>query len=207
MIALTKTKQACLAASTAMLFCIATLAGAAQAQVEKETALWNAVASGSAFAMMRHALAPGTGDPQTVVIGDCTTQRNLSDSGRAQARAIGASFQANGIAQARVRSSAWCRCVETAELLGLGNTEVLAALNSFFTDRASEPAQTAALKAWIVKDRAVRIAGNPLVLVTHQVNITALTGVFPRSGEIVIARLGADGGVEVLGKLFPADAG
>lgn len=207
MIALAKTKQACWTATAIMLFFIATFAGPAQAQADKETALWNAVRSGTAFAMMRHALAPGTGDPQSVVIGDCTTQRNLSDSGRAQARAIGASFRANGIAKARVLSSAWCRCVETADLLGLGKTEVLNALNSFFTDRGREPAQTAALKAWISKDRPVRTAGNPVVLVTHQVNITALTRVFPRSGEIVIARLGADGGVEVLGRLFPADAG
>lgn len=186
---------------------VLTLGAGSPAVAKDDAALWNAVRSGTAFAMMRHALAPGTGDPETVVIGDCTTQRNLSDSGRAQARAIGASFRANGIASARVLTSAWCRCAETAELLGLGKVEVLKALNSFFTDRASEPAQTAALKAWIVKDRALRTAGNPLVLVTHQVNITALTGVFPRSGEIVIARLGADGGVEVLGRLFPADAG
>jgi phosphohistidine phosphatase SixA len=193
--------------ATFVILLVLTVVAGSPAMAKDDAALWNAVRSGTAFAMMRHALAPGTGDPETVVIGDCTTQRNLSDSGRAQARAIGASFRANGIAKARVLSSAWCRCVETADLLGFGKTEVLNALNSFFTDRGREPAQTAALKVWISKDRPVRTAGNPLVLVTHQVNITALTGVFPRSGEIVIARLGVDGGVEVLGRLFPADAG
>lgn len=177
------------------------------AAARDDAALWEAVRSGTAFAMMRHALAPGTGDPQTVVIGDCTTQRNLSDSGREQSRNIGAAFRANGIGAARVLTSAWCRCEETAELLGIGKVTVLPPLNSFFTSREREPAQTAALGAWIAADKPVRIKDNPLVLVTHQVNITALTGVFPRSGEIIVARYADDGQVEVLGRLFPADAG
>lgn len=199
-----KTIQTVRAALSAAVILFAGLASPAQAQ--NETALWEAVRSGTAFAMMRHALAPGTGDPQTVVIGDCTTQRNLSDSGRAQARKIGAGFRANGIPAARVFTSAWCRCVETAELLGLGKVENLAPLNSFFTNRESEPAQTAALTSWISADKAVRTAGKPLVLVTHQVNITALTGVYPRSGEIVVARYAEGGELKVLGRLMPADA-
>ena len=184
-----------------------TLGIGAPAAAKDDATLWDAVRSGAAFAMMRHALAPGTGDPQSVVIGDCTTQRNLSDGGRKQARNIGMRFRENGIATARVFSSAWCRCVETAELLRIGNVKTSALLNSFFADRSREPAQTAGLVRWIRNDATTRTAGNPLILVTHQVNITALTGVFPRSGEIVVARLGEDGGVTVLGRLFPADAG
>jgi phosphohistidine phosphatase SixA len=183
---------------------VAALSGPAHAQ--KDTALWEAVRSGNAFAMIRHALAPGTGDPQRVVIGDCTTQRNLSDAGRDQARAIGAAFRSNGIAAARVFTSQWCRCAETARLLGIGPVEPLPALNSFFGNRESEPAQTAALTARIKQDKPVRTAGNPLVLVTHQVNITALTGVYPRSGEIIVARFSDKGDIDVLGRLFPADA-
>ena len=173
---------------------------------QNETTLWEAVRTGAAFAIMRHALAPGTGDPQSVVIGDCTTQRNLSESGRAQSRKIGARFRANGIPAARVYTSAWCRCAETADLLNLGKVKNLAPLNSFFVTREREPAQTAALATWIRKDKSTRTAGNPLVLVTHQVNITALTGIYPRSGEIVVARYAKDGKVKVVGKLFPAGA-
>lgn len=184
-----------------------TLGIATPATAKDDASLWEAVRSGTAFAMMRHALAPGTGDPQTVVIGDCTTQRNLSDDGREQSLNIGAAFRANGIDTARVLTSAWCRCAETAELLKLGPVARLDALNSFFTSREREPAQTAALTAWIAGDKPVRTTGKPLILVTHQVNITALTGVFPRSGEIVVARFGDDGQLQVLGRLFPADAG
>lgn len=176
------------------------------ANAQNEITLWEAVRTGAAFAIMRHALAPGTGDPQSVVIGDCTTQRNLSESGRAQSRKIGAHFRANGIPAARVYTSAWCRCAETANLLDLGKVKSLAPLNSFFVTREREPAQTAALAAWIQKDKSTRTAGNPLVLVTHQVNITALTGTYPRSGEIVVARYAEDGNVKVVGRLFPADA-
>ncbi|CAN0588892.1 unnamed protein product [Laminaria digitata] len=92
--------------AVAMLVLVAALPNRALAQ--NDAALWEAVRSGAAFAMMRHALAPGTGDPETVVIGDCTTQRNLSDSGREQSRNIGAGFRANGIEAARVFSRAWC---------------------------------------------------------------------------------------------------
>ena len=190
--------------ATAMLLLVAALPGAALAQ--NDTALWEAVRSGNAFAMIRHALAPGTGDPQRVVIGDCTTQRNLSDAGRDQARNIGAAFRSNGIAAARVFTSQWCRCAETARLMNIGPVEPLPALNSFFGDRESEPAQTAALTNRIRQDKPLRSTGNPLVLVTHQVNITALTGVFPRSGEIIVARFSENGNVDVLGRLFPANA-
>ena len=191
-------------AAVAMLVLFAALPNRALAQ--NDAALWEAVRSGAAFAMMRHALAPGTGDPETVVIGDCTTQRNLSDSGRDQSRNIGAAFRANGIASARVFTSQWCRCAETARLLNIGPVEPLPALNSFFSDRESEPAQTAALTARIKQDKPLRSAANPLVLVTHQVNITALTGVYPRSGEIIVVRFSDRGDVQVLGRLFPADA-
>jgi len=164
-------------------------------------ALWDALRAGTAFAMMRHALAPGTGDPQSVVIGDCTTQRNLSDDGRGQSRRIGDQFRANGIPAARVFTSQWCRCAETAELLGIGDVTPLPALNSFFADMARGDDQTTALSTWIAgyKDKT------PLVLVTHQVNITALTDVYPRSGEIVIARRDAIGNIRVLGTIYVPD--
>lgn len=163
-----------------------------------EAALWRGLAEGRLVALMRHAEAPGTGDPAGFRLGDCATQRNLDEGGRAQARATGALFRAQGIGQARVFTSQWCRCRETAELLGLGPVEALPALNSFFSDRARRGPQSEATLVFL----AGLPAGAPVVLVTHQVNIAALTDVFPRSGEIVVARPG-DQGLEVAGRLGP----
>ena len=101
---------------------IGVLAGRAHAADE---ALWRAVRAGRAVAIMRHALAPGTGDPAGFRLDDCSTQRNLSAAGRQQAREIGARFRAHGIERARVFSSQWCRCRETAEGLGLGAVAAL----------------------------------------------------------------------------------
>ncbi len=149
--------------------------------------------------MMRHAYAPGTGDPPGMRVDDCTTQRNLDETGRAQARAAGERLRAAGVAPARVLSSRWCRCLETARLLGLGAVGTAPdALDSFFADRGSEVRRTAALRALL--DGLPR-DGAPVVLVTHMVNITALTGIVPASGEIVALRLAPGGGFAVLGRL------
>ena len=142
------------------------------------------LAEGGHLGIMRHAIAPGTGDPPGFRLGECATQRNLSEDGRAQARAIGARLRAAGIAGARVLTSQWCRARETAALLGLAPPQDLPLLNSFFAERGEGPGRTAALRAWI----AAAPPGPPLLLVSHQVNITALTGVFPAPGEIVLLR-------------------
>ena len=177
-------------------FCL--LAGGARTGGAQETGpLWAAVRTGSAFAIMRHALAPGTGDPAGFTLEDCTTQRNLSDQGRQQAAEIGERFRENGIGQATVLSSAWCRCRETAELLGLGPVETLPPLNSFFGNFERREPQTEALREWLGR----RKTEGPLVLVTHQVNISALTGTYTGSGDIVVARREPDGSITVLGKL------
>lgn len=163
----------------------------------EEAKLWAALRSGTAFAIMRHALAPGTGDPENFKVGDCSTQRNLSDIGRKQASKTGDRFRRNGIKQASVFTSQWCRCRETAELLELGGVEELPALNSFFGRFERRDSQTAALRTWL---REKRPAG-PLVLSTHQVNISALTGQFTSSGEIIVAQITSSGTLEVLGSL------
>ena len=84
---------------------------------------------GGVVIAFRHALAPGTFDPPNFTLGDCRTQRNLSDEGRAQAGRIGQWFQARGLVPAAVRSSPWCRCVDTA-LLAFGGAEAWPALGS-----------------------------------------------------------------------------
>jgi broad specificity phosphatase PhoE len=181
------------------------LLGAALGGAEADEAqLWQALRSGEAAALLRHAPAPGTGDPAGFALDDCSTQRNLSAEGRALAKDIGARFRRHGIAAARVLSSRWCRCLDTAELLGLGAVTPFDGLGSFYNDRGTEPERTAATRALIAASTGP--GKPPLVLVTHQVNITALTGIFPNSGSIVVVRpvSGADGaGLEMLGRMEP----
>lgn len=149
-----------------------------------EAELWDALRNGGHVALMRHAFAPGTGDPEGFTIDDCTTQRNLSDQGRSQARRIGQKFRDNGIDSARVYTSQWCRCRDTAELLHLGLVSDQPALNSFYQRWENREPQTRAIMDWLGRQDL----SNVHVLVTHQVNITALTGIFPSSGELVIVR-------------------
>lgn len=147
---------------------------------------------------MRHATAPGTGDPAAFRLGDCSTQRNLSPSGRDEARAIGARLQAAGITFAQILASEWCRTTETAELMGLGPVTAFPPANSFFSTRQDEPRQTRQML-----DHLASLPDDDRVLiVTHQVNITALTGIVPRSGEIIITRMQGDA-LRVLDRLPP----
>ena len=166
-----------------------------------DDALWAALRGGGHVALMRHATAPGVGDPEGFRLGDCSTQRNLSSAGRDEARRIGERFRQQGMAVARVHSSQWCRCLETAQLLGLGEVTAFPGLNSFFRDGAREAAQTAAVRE-LIKASAARPTAHagPLVLVTHQVNITALSGVYPASGEIVVLRVDGEA-LTVVGRL------
>lgn len=151
-----------------------------------------------AVLLMRHATAPGTGDPADLRLGDCSTQRNLSDDGRDEAREIGARLRDAGIVLGLILASEWCRTTETAMLMALGPVIPFPPANSFFSDRQDADRQTA--------DVLAHLAGLPpdqrVLIVTHQVNITALTGIVPRSGEIVVARRTASG-LEVLDRLAP----
>jgi phosphohistidine phosphatase SixA len=157
---------------------------------------WQALQRGEAAALLRHALAPGTGDPAGFSLRDCATQRNLSEGGRTQARRIGDFFRIRGIKEARVYSSQWCRCLETARLLGLGPVEERPALNSFFGEPGRGPEQTAKTRAFL----STLFGKKPAILVTHQVNITALTRVFPSSGETIIFQMEKNGAGKVLGR-------
>ncbi|MCP5155871.1 MAG: histidine phosphatase family protein [Ectothiorhodospiraceae bacterium] len=158
------------------------------ATARADTQAWAALARPGHVALMRHALAPGFGDPPEFTLGDCATQRNLSAEGREQARRIGAALRDRGVVLDAVYSSEWCRCLETAEQLGMGPVEPLPSLNSFFSDRAQEQPRTAATLDFL-RRRADR---GPMMLVTHQVNISALTGAGTNSGEIVVAAIEQD---------------
>ena len=164
---------------------------------DNESVLWKALAAGGHIALLRHALAPGTGDPPDFRLGQCNTQRNLSADGRDQAEKIGDRFRLNGIQAARIYSSQWCRCLETARLLKLGQVAELAPLNSFFRHYERRESQTDMLLRWLKEQDLDR----PYVLVTHQVNITALTGIYPESGELVIVHLTDKGDMRVIGTI------
>lgn len=157
---------------------------------------WDALNQPGVFAIMRHALAPGGGDPANLRIGDCSTQRNLDARGREQARTIGAEFKARGIAFDAIYSSQWCRTRETAELLDLGPVQEWPSLNSFFSDFSTRDSQTRESLNLIAG-----LAGARVMLVTHQVNISALTGRGTRSGEVLIVRRGTDR-LDVLGAVL-----
>jgi phosphohistidine phosphatase SixA len=157
----------------------------AQTTLEDQSeALWTALQGGGHIALMRHALAPGTGDPSNFQLDECATQRNLSAAGRDQARRIGAAFRKRQINVDQVLSSRWCRCLETARLLNLGPVKPYPVLDSFFRNRDQGPQQTTKLKDFVTEQRS----GSSILMVSHQVNITGLTGIFPRSGEIVVIR-------------------
>jgi len=164
---------------------------------ENESLLWDALTSGDHFALLRHTLAPGTGDPPEFRLGQCKTQRNLSKKGRDQASKIGDRFRKNNIFEARIFSSQWCRCLETAKLLKLGQINELVALNSFFGQYERRDSQTEMLLKWL----KVQNLDRPFILVTHQVNITALTGVYPDSGELVIVHRSENGNFRVIGTI------
>ena len=132
---------------------------------------------------MRHALAPGMGDPDNFSINDCNTQRNLDDTGRAQARAIGTKLAAANIKFSVIYSSYWCRCLETAQLLKLGAVTPFDGLNSFFQNHAPRDATLAKLRQ---KLDSLSQSAPASLMVTHAVTIRAITGLSVASGGVVI---------------------
>jgi broad specificity phosphatase PhoE len=173
------------------------LASDGRAQPGTQLGPWASLGTPGHFALIRHALAPGTFDPPGFRIDDCATQRNLSDEGRTQAARIGDLFRTNAIAAVRLYSSQWCRCLETATLLKLGAVDPQPLLNSFAQNRDRAVQQTAALRPWVSQLDLTA----PTVMVTHQVVITALSDIFPGSGEIVVMRRQPDSSLAVAGRL------
>jgi phosphohistidine phosphatase SixA len=146
--------------------------------------------------MMRHAHAPGFGDPPGFKLDDCTTQRNLDSGGRAQATAIGDWLRRQGVREALVYSSLWCRNIETARLLDLGPVTPLPALNSFFEREQDRVGILVALNAFLTRQP---IDGPLLILVTHFVNIEAVAGTGVGSGKAVLLQLQAGASPRVIG--------
>jgi phosphohistidine phosphatase SixA len=157
------------------------------------------LADGTHVVMVRHAQAPGTGDPADFRIGDCSTQRNLDETGRDQARRLGEHLRAVGIVDAAVYSSQWCRCLETARLLGLGPVEELPGLNSFHGRPQDRDGHLAALQTFFegLGSRTPR----PVILVTHFVTIAAVTGRGVGSGDARVLKLNGTGSPEPVGTI------
>ena len=162
--------------------------------------LWSILKTGGHVLLMRHAATnPGVGDPPQFRLDDCSTQRNLSAAGELQATRIGRRLMEQGVTINAVLSSRWCRCLDTARK-AFGKATPFPALDSFFGDRRTQSdAQTAAVSARI---QSFKGPGN-LMMVTHQVNITALTGEYPAEGEIFVVKAGPQDRLQLIGRLPP----
>jgi broad specificity phosphatase PhoE len=139
--------------------------------------------------IIRHTLAPGTGDPDNFQVDDCATQRNLNDEGREQARRIGQFLKGHGITFHEVLSSQWCRCLDTAKRIDMGDVKEFELLNSTWTSSQHErDKRTNAL------GRFLRGQGNHknLLLVTHYINILGFTGKTTGSGQGLVIRFDND---------------
>ena len=155
--------------------------------VADDTTAWNRLREGGLVVLMRHAATvPGLGDPPGFKLEDCATQRNLSDEGRAHARRIGDRFRAERVPIAAVYTSPWCRCRETA-MLAFGRAEDWAPLASFFDLPHQEPELTERVRKRIAVYARRKPAGN-VVMVTHNVNIAALSKHSVATGEMVLMR-------------------
>jgi len=142
--------------------------------------------------LMRHALAPGVGDPTNYTLEDCKTQRNLNTEGRNQALYIGEWLKKQGVKTADVYSSVWCRCKDTAQLLNFNSYKVETALASFFDNSAKSKESNVKLQKFIAEK--IKSKGpQALILVTHHVNILEFMGENIASGDMVLAKVTPEG--------------
>jgi len=165
-----------------------------------EAAAWAALKQGGHVAFIRHeATEPGLGDPPGYRLEDCASQRNLSAQGREAAKRLGERLRAEGVVIDKVYTSPWCRCRDTATL-AFGKAEDWDALSSFFDDRSQEPKRTERVKNR-VGTYSTKKAKGTVVMVTHHVNIQALTYQAVGQGEIVVVRPDGCCGLKVVGRI------
>ena len=156
--------------------------------------LSNKLQSSDHVLLMRHTLAPGVGDPANYTLADCKTQRNLSAEGRQQAVVVGDWLRHQGVSNADVYSSAWCRCKDTAQLLGFKGWQIEPTLASFFDEMHKASAQNQRLQNFVAEKLKSK-GKQPLILVTHHVNIFEFVGENVNSGDLVLAKVDAQGKV------------
>ncbi len=149
--------------------------------------------------ILRHALAPGHNDPTDFALGDCGTQRNLDDVGRAQAVEIGNWLRDRDLEPSAVYTSQWCRCVDTANLMDIGPVVPSPALNSFSDVSGTESEKMRRLHRFMVE---AATKGGPSVMVTHTSNASRLIGGLLGSGEGAAVRVNPDGTVALIGRML-----
>lgn len=182
----------------AMRWLVAGVLGLGAVSVAQGTeSVWEALRTPGAAVVFRHSYAPGAFDPPDARLDDCSTQRNLDESGRAQATRVGEAFRRHGIAVGLVLSSPRCRCLETARL-AFGQVQSWGPLGGALRDDGLRQRQVAEIKKTIAAHRG----GPPLVLVTHGSVVTDLTGLSIRMGEFVVLRPAADSRHTVAGQLY-----
>ena len=146
--------------------------------------LINQLEDGGKLIFIRHAYAPGNGDPNNFNLNDCSTQRNLNSIGRKQAKDIGEFFRVNEIKIFKVLSSEWCRCKETADI-AFNNYSTNSFLNSFYSSKyaKNKDKQVEALNNYVKKFKSEK----NLIFVTHYVLISEVLNYGPSSGEIIVS--------------------
>jgi broad specificity phosphatase PhoE len=195
-----ESQRVLLASSVAMAcrLCLFVFIAASPFAAMANEALWALLKGGGQVVMIRHALTtPGVGDPEGMKLDDCRTQRNLSDEGRGHARQLGQAWRERGVPVARVLSSPWCRCVDTARLAFGETPEIRASLGNLFGRPERAAGQIAELKPLVGQ----RPAGGNLVLVSHGSTISALTGISPDTSEMVVLTPQDGGRFTVAGRL------
>jgi broad specificity phosphatase PhoE len=179
----------------ASLFLFLTTAGGIDAEATE--AVWRALRTPGAVVVVRHSFAPGGFDPPDSRLDDCSTQRNLDDNGRAQARRMGETFRQRGIAVGEVLSSPRCRCLDTGRL-AFGTATAWEPLQGALRDTERRQRQLTEIRRRIVAHHD----GPPLVLITHGSVVSDLTGLNVRMGEFVVLRRNGGGGRVTAGQLY-----
>lgn len=164
--------------------------------------LSNSLTDGQHVLLIRHADAPGYGDPSGYRLDKCSTQRNLGERGKKQAVFIGQWLSKQGLSASKVFSSPWCRCIDTAKLLNKGPVVIAPALGSFFDDMSMEKEQTRNLEK-LIQAQLNENLRLPIILVTHHVNIQAYTGKVVNVGDMVLAKVDKNGKFMSL-ELYPS---
>jgi len=159
--------------------------------------VWEALRAPGSVVVLRHSYAPGGFDPPDAKLEDCSTQRNLDESGRAQARRVGEAFRQHAITVGRVLSSPRCRCLDTARL-AFGQVEPWDVLQGALRDTELRRRRLAETRKVIEAHQG----GAPLVVVTHGSVVTDLTGLNLRMGEFVVLRRAPDGARAVAGQFY-----
>jgi phosphohistidine phosphatase SixA len=162
-----------------------------------DDSLWALLKQGGQVVLIRHALTdPGVGDPPGFSLADCKTQRNLSAEGRDEAARLGRAFKERAIPVARVLSSPWCRCIETAKI-AFGGSLTEPTLSNLFARSANRDRQLAGFRKLVA---AAPREGN-LVLITHGSTVHGFTGVSPATAELVIVTPEAGGSYRLAGRI------